>query len=87
MTIKIPLHGEIANAFHDGVGHHLAIPLRLDAHQTVEGWAFFRVEDMLLGGAIVEEYVIVLTDSHGMEAQLKPIMIREYGGATETTPS
>jgi hypothetical protein len=85
MTIKVPLHRETAKAFHDGTVLPLAIPLRLDAHQTVSGWAFFRVEDVLLGGAIVEEYTIVLTDSHGMKAQLEPILIREYGDATETT--
>ncbi len=86
MAIKVPLHGEIVEPFNDRAVLPLAIPLRLDAHQTAAGWAFFRVEDVLLDGAIVEEHTIVITDSHGMKVQLEPIMIREYGDETETTP-
>jgi len=86
MTIKIPSHTEFDKAFQCTADNPFAIPVSVHAHQTVPGWAFFRVKQALLDGAIVEGHTIALLDSHGIESQVEPIMIREYGDATETTP-
>ncbi|MBJ6750974.1 hypothetical protein [Geomonas anaerohicana] len=84
MTIKVPWYNKGAKGFHDeNISISFTIPQRLDAHQTVTGWLFFQVEKLLIRGYTIEEYRIVLTDSHGMRAQLEPILIREYGDETE----
>lgn len=55
----------------------LEIPVRVDAHQTVTGWVFFRVKKALLEGCTVDTYVIVATDSHGERASIETALPQE----------
>jgi hypothetical protein len=82
MTVKVRSNAEIGGAFVGGSGPPLVTPGRVDAHQTVSGWCFFRVEEAVLEGSRIERYVVALLDSHGSEVTVEPKIVREYGGET-----
>ena len=86
MTVKVRSDAEVGKAFVDGSGPPLVAPARVDAHQTLSGWCFFRVEEEVLEGSTVERYIVALTDSHGIEATVEPMIVREYRRETETPP-
>jgi hypothetical protein len=86
MTVKVRSNAEVGKAFVDGAGPPLVTPARVDAHQTISGWCFFRVEEAVLEGSTVERYIVALVDSHGIEATIEPMIVREYRGETETPP-
>ena len=50
MTVKVRSDPELGGAFADGDVPHLPRPARVDAHQTLLGWCFFRVEEAALAG-------------------------------------
>jgi hypothetical protein len=55
----------------------LGIPVRVDAHQTVTGWVFFRVKKALLEDCTVDTYIIVTTDSHGEKISIETALPQE----------
>jgi hypothetical protein len=62
----------------------LSTPARLDAHQTLTGWAVFRVSEAILKDTIIERYSVALFDSHNIKTSVEPIMVQEY--IRETVP-
>jgi hypothetical protein len=58
--------------------HSLSPPVRLDAHQTVIGWATFLAPEAIIRNAKIEGYTVALFDSHGVEASVESIMVQEY---------
>lgn len=83
MTVKIPSSISETVQFEPGTGVELSPPIRLDAHQTVEGRIYFQVNESLLNDAIPEGYVIVATDSHGYQSSVEPVIVREIVDETE----
>jgi hypothetical protein len=80
LTVKLVANAECGEAFAELAPRALSIPARLDAHQTLSGWCFFRVEEAVLEGSKwIEKHVVTLVDSHGIEASIEPIIVREYG--------
>jgi hypothetical protein len=57
----------------------LPLPARIDAHQTLMGWALFLVPQAILQDATIEGYKIALFDSNGGQTFVVPIMVREHG--------
>ncbi len=53
----------------------LLMPMRIDAHHTVEGWARFVVAADLLKGSTVESYALVATDTHQEKTTLETHML------------
>ncbi|MBX3477391.1 MAG: hypothetical protein KF910_07270 [Brevundimonas sp.] len=49
----------------------LQMPLRIDAHHTVEGWVRFAVAADLLKGSTIEGYELVATDTHQEKTTLE----------------
>lgn len=56
----------------------LEIPIHVDAHHTVAGWVFFRVQRALLEDRSVDTYVIVATDSHGERVSIETALLQEF---------
>ena len=77
MAVKIRHDVGLTNKFECGDIVPLQIPARIDAHQTIAGWVFFRVDDSLLSDAAVDAYTIILTDSHGAVCTLESTIVRE----------
>lgn len=65
----------------------LKIPIRVDAHQTVAGWVFFRVNKALLEDCTVDTYAIVATDSHGKRESIEAALVQEIMLETEIKTS
>ena len=55
----------------------LETPIRVDAHDTVAGWVFFRAKTALLEDCSIDTYVIVVTDSHGERVPIKTALVQE----------
>jgi hypothetical protein len=47
------------------------------AHQTIVGWIFCGIDERILDGAAVDSYEVRFTDSHGIQAKLTPVIMRE----------
>jgi hypothetical protein len=85
LTVKVRSDSELQRDFENRSGVPLPAPARVDAHQTILGWCFFQIHRAILEGAIIEDYLVVLIDSHGIEVSVKPIVVREYGDEIEAS--
>lgn len=55
----------------------LSVPIRIDGRQTVRGWLLFSITEHLLARAkSFESYELLLSDSSGRVAGLKPTIVR-----------
>jgi hypothetical protein len=77
LTVKFVATMEVPAPFQRGQAS-LPIPVRIDAHQTISGWYFFRVDNEILHSARVECTIVVLGDTHGNEVAIEPMILREY---------
>ena len=55
----------------------LNVPIHIDAHQTIDGWTFFELDDSLIRNVNIDMYKIRFIDSHRKESNLKPIILQE----------
>jgi hypothetical protein len=56
----------------------LALPARIDAHQTMSGWLLFALDDKVIGERTVDGHRLILADTHGISTDTGPIMVREW---------
>jgi len=56
----------------------LALPVRIDAHQTVSGWLLFSLENDLIGKGSIDGQWLILEDTHGVEIKTGEIPMREW---------
>ena len=82
MHIKVRSDSTLDKYFPDRGGNTLLIPSRVDAHQTISGWVFFKVEKAILKETIIEAHKISIVDTHGIEAKIEPSLIREFRDET-----
>ncbi|WP_459839833.1 hypothetical protein [Halanaerocella petrolearia] len=54
----------------------------IPAHNNISGWVFFKVNKELLEDYIIDFYNILITDVHGLENKIEPIIFKE--GVDET---
>lgn len=55
----------------------ITIPIHINAHGTIAGWAFFEIDNSLLKQATINKYEIRFLDAHGKESSIEPIILRE----------
>jgi hypothetical protein len=77
MSLKLPA-GRAAE-FGAGNLSLLVPPLRVDAHQTIAGWLVFELKEALIGNSRIDNYTVLLQDSHGATTRLEQAVIRELG--------
>lgn len=53
----------------------LLTPLRLDVHDTAEGWCHFEIPENLLTDARVTSYVVIATDTHQNETTMETFVL------------
>lgn len=58
-------------------GEHLAIPLRIAAHETVAGWCHFHVAAKTISGNTIEKYEVELSDTHGQMISVALFLLSE----------
>jgi hypothetical protein len=56
--------------------NQLVAPLRIDAHQSIEGWVNFAVDRTILNGKTVDTQKLLLLDSNGICQEVEPIVIK-----------
>lgn len=70
-----PYEGE--DVPHWDAAPRLLVPSRIDGRQAVRGWVYFSISGHLLHRTSdFESYTLLLADSSGRTAQLKPTMVR-----------
>jgi hypothetical protein len=57
--------------------NRLELPIRIDAHQTVAGWSYFRFSRGLLEFCEVDLYTVVATDSQGSRQTVETVIVQE----------
>lgn len=55
----------------------IALPLRVDAHQTASGWLFLSEKREFFDNGSVDLHQLVLEDSHGVVVTTDALMVRE----------
>lgn len=75
----LPSLGSILPA--EGEPEVLVPPTAVGAHKTTAGWVLFEVSQALLGDSEIDEYRVILTDSHSATAELEPCILREVANA------
>lgn len=83
MAVKVPHDPALSMNFCDSIKEHFSLPARIDAHQTIAGWLFFKVDDTLIKEFDIDSYALNIWDSHDAMSFLKPIVIREFVDETE----
>ena len=78
MTSKVSHDPTLSINFSDSKPTHFSVPERIDAHQTIAGWAFFKIDKTLITGFDINSYKLIIIDSHDVESHLEPILVREF---------
>jgi hypothetical protein len=58
-----------------------ALPVRIEAHQTLSGWFLFSLDDVIKG--TVDSHSIILEDTHSISTDSGSIMVREWTHETQ----
>lgn len=86
-TVKVSPEEQAPSFFADKSAKHLQVPFRIDAHQTVSGWAFFAVENAILEGASITAARFAFIDTHENETVVEPLNVREYSNVFKARPT
>lgn len=82
MTLKLPhVNSEQQPAFPD---HPLLrLPVRIDAHGSIVGSVMFDLDDALVERTRIDDFKLLITDSHNETTLLEPVIIRDLIDAKE----
>ena len=78
MTLRVAHDPTLSINFSDSEPVHFSVPERIDAHQTIAGWAFFKIDKTLTTDFDINSYKLIIIDSHDVESHLEPIVVREF---------
>ena len=84
-TVKTTAASESLGMLAAGSASHFRAPIRIDAHQTMSGWCFFAIDNVILGDARIERTVLAFLDTHGNESTVEPLIVREHGHVSESS--
>lgn len=59
----------------------LAVPIRIEANQTMAGWCLFRVPNRVAAEFSIQKYNIILADTHGNTTAVEPVLVQEFVNA------
>lgn len=80
-NIAIPIMKDMEKRVTDLVGvtsdSILVIPLRIKAHEAIDGWALFEISNAFLTGSSIENYQVILTDVRESESCFEIKVMRE----------
>jgi hypothetical protein len=62
----------------------LTPPFRVGAHDTAAGWALFELPAPAIGNREIDDYVVLLTDTHALTAEIEPGILRQIESETTT---
>jgi hypothetical protein len=84
-AVDIPLAlADPAEQFQQGYAT-LKVPHRIDAHQTVTGWANFEVANAVLQDCMVEKYTTVVLDPQDQSTEMDCGIVRQLADEAEVT--
>lgn len=78
MVVKVQHDAILVDRFGGGDIEPFPIPDRIDAHLTIAGWAFFKIDNVLIGNSDIDAYTLIFTDSHGAFSTIEPNIVREF---------
>jgi hypothetical protein len=55
----------------------ISLPFDISAHQAAIGWTLFGIENEIIEDSYIESYLITMTDTHGFQIFVKPIIVCE----------
>jgi hypothetical protein len=61
----------------------LALPARIDAHQTISGLLLFSLDNDVIRRATIDAHRLILEDTHGASTSTDSIMVREWSDETK----
>ena len=82
-AVDIPLSSTDGESSQFGAEKVFTVPLRIDAHQTVTGWAHFEVKEVILKNCVVDRYAVMATDSQGERSEIDCGIIKELANEAE----
>jgi hypothetical protein len=76
-TVKVPPLASLAQDAPAPDVDPVALPLRLDANDSVSGWFVFQLQDELVASRSIEGYAVVLRDVHRIEVAVQATVFLE----------
>ncbi|HUU26225.1 MAG TPA: hypothetical protein VM123_00300 [archaeon] len=83
MAIKVTHNPKLSKNFGGDEVLPIYVPARIDAHQTITGWVFFRINDAFIDNYDFDSYTIIIKDSQNALSHLEPIIVRELADEKE----
>jgi hypothetical protein len=77
MSVKIDTDVSVGSSFPVDTDVPFRLPVRIDAHQTLSGWLFFRADRSIFHGHDIVGRRIVFSDTHGVEQALEIYLVKE----------
>lgn len=77
MTIRLPHDETLLEGFGRPDIRTFTLPFRMVAHDTSAGWVLFALPLSVIGDAEVDDYTVLLLDSHGISAEIEPGLLRQ----------
>ena len=87
MTLRVAHDPTLSINFSDSKPIHFSVPERIDAHQTIAGWAFFKIDKTLITDFDINSYKLIIIDSHDVENHLESILVRAFVDEKEMAKS
>jgi len=82
-TVDIPSVSQGIDIFGGESHSTLETGVKIEAHQTVVGKVFFRLNKAMLQDCAVDSYIIVVTDTHGKRTSVATSLVQEVFDETE----
>lgn len=77
MTIRLPHDETLREGFGRPDIQTFTLPFRVAAHDTTAGWVLFALPLSVIGDAEVDDYSVLLLDTHGIRAEIEPGLLRQ----------
>jgi len=55
----------------------LVVPIKIGAHEVVNGWGIFKIDDEIFSGSDIDNYQVILTDSQNIESYFEIKVMQE----------
>lgn len=83
-TVNIPSVSQGIDIFREDSHSTLETGVKIEAHHTVVGRVFFRLNKAMLKDCAVDSHIIVVTDTHGEQTSVATSLVQEIFDETKT---
>lgn len=84
MTVKLPNANSVTDNIFEDQTPLFRIPVGIEAHGSIAGSVLFYLDDGLVDRGRIDDFKLLITDTHDETTSLEPVIIRDLVDAKET---